>query len=100
MNALACPKCGCENVHPINVEVNPCGKHGGAASIDAAGLHIDKTTTPVGRGVVIRLMFMCESMDVWTLDFQFHKGATTIDITILPDVPMEKWASLRTIWRD
>jgi hypothetical protein len=95
--AMSCPVCGCQNVHPVKVLVNPAGNASGLVEISIDGLSWDKTIRPDGRGVRIELSFACEAGHAFTLEFHFHKGGTYTAFIRLADVPID--ANL-TIWRD
>lgn len=74
--ALLCPVCGTDYVHPVGVAVLPAGALRAEVTVRADGLHIDRPVAPVGRGVLIRLMFQCESRHAFTYHLHWHKGQT------------------------
>jgi hypothetical protein len=91
---MVCPVCGFEYIHPVAVRVNPAGAFPGSVSVTAEGIFLDKTTHPVGRGVMMELYFVCESQHRFMIEFRFHKGNTHTTLRVLPD------GDGRTIWRN
>lgn len=88
--ALVCPSCGFNYVHPVEVEVNAGGR---ITTITHDGMQHTKGAASV-RGVRISVAFWCESGcgTRWTL--QFHKGMT------FSTVEEDDDAGIATIWRD
>lgn len=73
---IACPECGCCNMHPVKVDVNAGGS---ITTIDHLGTHMS-TGLPSGRGVLISIMFHGECCHVTVMHLQFHKGSTDVEI--------------------
>ena len=94
---LACPVCGCEYIHPVELECYSPGTAHGRVVINAHGIVIDPCQGPLGRGTCIMLRFQCEESHEFVYVLQFHKGNTTVS-RCMKDIRMEDWLS--TIWRD
>jgi hypothetical protein len=97
--ALACPVCGDQYVHPVELECVSPGTQEGKVTIDAGGIAIDPRHPCEGRGVRITLKFFCEQGHLFEYHLHFSKGSTLV----------ERYASLspatadkakETIWRD
>lgn len=97
--ALLCPVCHDEYVHPVAVCVVPAGRSSGALTVTAAGLRLDPTVAPIGRGVAITLSFVCEQGHEFEYMLHFHKGMTFIERCIGPTYSNPCDAP-DTIWRD
>ena len=96
--ALACPVCGFEYVHPIELECCSPGTAKGHVVINADGISIDPCRPPDGRGTRITLKFWGECGHSFEYVFHFHKGSTMVSRFML-DTPEDE-PGLSTIWRD
>ncbi len=96
--ALVCLVCGFEYVHPVAVECCPAGPQG-LVSIDAKGVHLDPTRAPHGRGVEIRLTFLCEQGHLFSYRLKFHEGLTFLTRQV-ENLPSNAKDRPETIWRD
>lgn len=92
---LICPRCGFDYVHPVSIDCLPAGDTGGEIHIEKAGVFWNPTQDPIGRGVIIKLTFVCESHHQFAYQFVFHKGQTEV---VRCDYPDPK--DVETIWRD
>jgi len=95
---LLCPVCHHENVHPIAVRVVPAGRAPWELLVTSAGLRLDPTIAPTGRGVVITLSFLCEEGHAFEYELAFRKGSSLIRREIGSGSPNGVPAD--TIWRD
>lgn len=92
-----CPEPGCdfEYMHPVAVIVNRGGE---ITTVDHGGTRIDQGTAD-GRGVSIRVRFMCENgHHTSVLTLHFHKGGTGVSFESIPEDG--DGGPPPTIWRD
>jgi len=92
------------NNHPIFIHINPINDYDGVLkelTISKKGMDISPSRGPIGRGILIEILFYSEHDMFWTLSFHFHKGDTYVT-TKIADIPEEEAVLLRneTIWRD
>jgi hypothetical protein len=92
------------NNHPIKIFINPINDSNDTLkelTITKAGMLVNPSTGPSGRGILIEILFYSEHDMFWTLTFHFHKGDTFLTSSIA-DISEEEAILLRheTIWRD
>ena len=96
--ALACPVCGFEYIHPVELECRSPGTAKGCVIINADGVNIDPCPPPEGRGTRITLRFVGECSHAFEYVLHFHKGNTMV-FRSMRDLLDDKQAP-NTIWRD
>jgi hypothetical protein len=70
-----CPKCGGEYNHPVQLEVNPYGPEGRERIlVSSKQVKVERYHEPTVRGVIIRILFLCENGHIWENRVSFHKG--------------------------
>lgn len=92
------------NNHPIKIYINPINDIDDVfkeLTITKNGMTINPSNGPIGRGILIEILFYSENDMFWTLTFHFHKGDTYVTSNIA-DISEEEAVILRnaTIWRD
>ena len=88
---MRCPFCGEEYVHIAHVEVD---QGGFIAKVSCQGVE-KRSEQSLARGSQVSIVMYCEDGCVFSINYSFHKGMTTKDVTRLPDDPQ-----LEELWRD
>lgn len=92
---LRCPVCRCDYVYACEVSALPAGAQDGRLAVRADGIHIDNTSKPIDRGVMIQISFICEGGHFFVDSYHFHKGQTTVtqvsQVTPLESPPPVIW---------
>lgn len=93
--ALACPKCGCEDVHMIDVVVSQ-GHQKTTVSHKGTETEVsDRHKTH--RGSEIAIDFQCEYGCDFRYAFEFHKGTTMVNLQVETG---GNPGSINALWRD
>ncbi len=92
---LACPFCGCQDVHigPVCVQ-----QHDQATYIERRRT-VTRPAEPCGRGSRVTTTFHCEDGHTFDVTYRFSKGTTFVSVS---DPRPARWDASppKTLWRD
>lgn len=94
--AIACPVCGYDYVHPVNVFV--AMNHTTVMATGDEATVIRTTKGSPRRGSRITITFAGECGHQFSYAFTFHKGNTRVELINVVDIPPGKFPS--SLWRD
>jgi len=80
-----CPVCGENYAHIMRVEVNALGK---ITTVSPNGTTCYDGEQS-GRGTRVEITFGGECTHQWIRSYQFHKGETLVDVTVIGEVDLE-----------